>query len=308
MLNKINRWLLVALAAQLLLIVALLSGRWLGHSGPSAEPLLSLSSTQVTELQLVDQRDDEPSQLTLTQADNGWQFDVDGRTLPASPSLVEALLTLLSDTELNWPVASSGGAAERFATDADHFRQQLTLVTAEGEQQFYFGTSPSYQQLYVRRDGDDAVYSIDLDASQLSADAQHWLDNRLLQVDPQALSEAQVDDIQLLQQDGQWQPQNTQTEFSLSAWQDWLQRWQSLIVSRLIAAEDASAFTADGPVLTVDFGEAGRYQLFQEGDRYALSSSRYPGLFGLSNGTGSALANTAPLWQSEAEEDSVTSP
>lgn len=303
MLNRINRWLLAALALQLLVWVAVLGQRWLGAQGPNSEPLLPLAIKDVTELRLDDHSGSEATHLTLTRADAGWQFALNGRVLPVANTQIDTLLQQLSDIQLTWPVTQSGAAAERFETAEDNYRRQLTLVSDDDAYSLYFGTSPGYQQVHGRRADDKAVYALDFDASQLSTDANHWLDKTLLQVDTESLSEVQLDGVTVQRSDDGWQPENVNTAFNASAWLDWLQCWQSLEVSRVISGEDAEALTAEAPILSVDFGVAGQYQLYQNGSQYGVTSSQRDGLFRLGSGTAQALADTEALWQANAEED-----
>ncbi|WP_157954459.1 DUF4340 domain-containing protein [Saccharospirillum mangrovi] len=304
MLNKFNRWLLAALAIQLVLVVAVVSGVWLRPSGADSKPLLTGSREAIQELRITDHSGDDASNITLNRHDDGWQFIVNGVVIPASTARVDTLLDGLFDAQLSWPVAHSGSAAKRFETADDNFRRQLTLVTDDGEQTLYFGTSPSYQQLHVRRADDNAVYAIDLEANQLDADGDHWLDNRLLQIEPSTLSQATLNDIELYQTDDGWVTDGSVANPNPAHWQDWLERWHSVIVSNLIDGDDADSLTATDPVLTVDFGDAGQYRLFHDGDRYALVSSLQDGLFRISNGTGEALSNIDALWQDDPDEPS----
>lgn len=164
------------LAVQLVIIagVLLLDS---GYGEARQGPLLDFTADAVDELSISAGADGRT--LTLSRDEDGWRLP-GGR--PADAAKISDVLNKLAALQAPWPVATSGGAIERFeVADAEHQRR-LTLRAGDATvADVYLGTSPGYQQVHARRAGDSAVYSVELANYQFPADADEWLDKTLLQ-------------------------------------------------------------------------------------------------------------------------------
>ena len=161
-----------------LLIVQLLLALWLfGSSNDDikTQPLLpQLSAADSLELSSKD------GELTLTKLGDNWQLS---NGLPVSQGKLDGLLRDLTALKTGWPVAQSAEAQSRFSVAEDKFEQKLVLKQGEKVlHTLYLGDSPAFRQLYLRTDGDEAIYKAALNRFELSVEQSAWLDKQLLRL------------------------------------------------------------------------------------------------------------------------------
>ena len=162
----------------LLLIVQLLLALWLfssSHDDIETRPLLP--QLNAADSLLLSSKDGE---LALTKHGDNWQLS---NGLPVSQSKLDNLLRDLTALKTGWPVAQSAEAQSRFSVAEDKFEQKLVLKQGEKAlHTLYLGDSPAFRQLYVRTDGDEAIYKAALNRFELSVDESAWLDKQLLRL------------------------------------------------------------------------------------------------------------------------------
>lgn len=161
-----------------LLIVQLLLALWLFSSSDTkidTRPLLpQLSAADSLRLSSKD------GELTLTKQGDNWQL---ANGLSVSQSKLDSLLRDLTALKTGWPVAQSSEAQRRFSVAEDKFEQKLVLMQGEKVlHTLYLGDSPAFRQLYVRTDGDEAIYKAALNRFELSVEESAWLDKQLLRL------------------------------------------------------------------------------------------------------------------------------
>lgn len=161
-----------------LLFVQLLLALWLFSSSDTkidTRPLLpQLSAADSLRLSSKD------GELTLTKQGDNWQL---ANGLPVSQSKLDSLLRDLTALKSGWPVAQSSEAQGRFSVAEDKFEQKLVLMQGEKVlHTLYLGDSPAFRQLYVRTDGDEAIYKAALNRFKLSVEESAWLDKQLLRL------------------------------------------------------------------------------------------------------------------------------
>ena len=161
-----------------LLIVQLLLALWLFSSIDTeidTRPLLPQLSV-ADSLQL----SSKDGELTLTKQGDNWQLS---NGLPVSRGKLDSLLRDLTALKSGWPVAQSSEAQRRFSVAEDKFEQKLVLMQGEKVlHTLYLGDSPAFRQLYVRTDGDEAIYKAALNRFELSLEESAWLDKQLLRL------------------------------------------------------------------------------------------------------------------------------
>jgi hypothetical protein len=186
----------------LLLAVQLLLALWLFSSNDNAvvsQPLLPQLANADT---LVLSSKDSDTELKLTRQDDVWRLA--GTGLSASQSKIDNLLRDLSALKTGWPVAQSSEAQSRFGVSESKYEQKLVIKQADTTlHTLYLGDSPAFRQLYLRKDGDDAIYKGALNRFELSVDETAWLDKQLLRL-PMVDSISQGDN-QLQRQGSDWQ-------------------------------------------------------------------------------------------------------
>lgn len=164
------RNLTVLLAAQLLLALWLVSS----SNDMVSKPLLP--QLTAADRLLLSSKDGE---LALNKQGDSWHLSSTG--LPVSQSKLDNLLRDLTEIQTGWPVAQSSEAQHRFSVAEERFEQKLVLKQGEKVlHTLYLGDSPAFRQLYVRTDGDEAIYKAALNRFELSTDESAWLDKQLL--------------------------------------------------------------------------------------------------------------------------------
>lgn len=281
-----NTLLAVVLALQLLIIAAV----WLVDAGTAdvpEGPWLTFDGAAVNAIELADDADNS---VRLERTEAGWKLP---SGLPADDGRVTELLTTLADLRAGWPVATSDAAAGRFeVTAADHQRRLTLEAAGQTLAELYLGTSPGYQRVHARRDGDEAVYSIALSNYQVPATADDWLDKSLLAASGEVVAVSREGAWRLHRGAAGWQldeapaagegPAAAVVEADQDAAADLARRFQDLRVLDIAEAPAAGAeerarfrvTDAEGEFLLRIFGDA-------EGSDFRVTSDRRDGYFGL---------------------------
>ena len=161
-----------------LLIAQLLLALWLfGSSNDDIETRPLLPELSTANSLLLSSKDGE---FMLTKQGDNWQL---ANGLPVSQGKLDGLLRDLTALKTGWPVAQSAEAQRRFSVAEDKFEQKLVLKQDDKVlQTVYLGDSPAFRQLYLRTDGDEAIYKAALNRFELSTDETAWLDKQLLRL------------------------------------------------------------------------------------------------------------------------------
>lgn len=232
-----------------------------------------------------------PASLTLVRQGQRWWLqlpakdqDSDGLRVAAAPAKIDALLSDLGKVRLQWPVADSSGSQHRFKVASEAHQWQLSLQSPAGTQRLWLGDSAGLRQLYLRRDGETAIYNVALNSDALSTDLNQWLDPDQLAV--KALQAVRGADFQLVKTAQQWQlaPAAAATAEPLptgklqadqAASQALADQLQNLKVQSLYQGDwptDALALqltTAEGD-LTLSLAKAGETYLAKRSDQQAM--------------------------------------
>ncbi|GGX73304.1 DUF4340 domain-containing protein [Saccharospirillum salsuginis] len=307
MFNRFNQGLLVAFVLQLLLVAVVQGNVLWNDDGIDTEPLLAFEREQVTEVRIDDHSGDTERSLTLVRQDDRWWLERNGQRYPASSATVDTVLGPLAEAQLTWPVADSGTAAERFETADDNYQRRLALVTDGGDKQhLYFGTSPGYRQVHVRRGDQADVHSIQLNAVDLNAKADAWLDRGLLQVDLEPVTEVALGERSVQRREDGWRlADDADANLDQGAWKDWLRKWSTLTVSGWVDEELETQLADAEPALTVEFGGAEPMQvaLYHQDGTYAIQRSDVPGYFRVANGVAQGLVDVDGLWVAVGKDE-----
>ena len=170
-------WLTALLLLQLLLAAGLLLTRQGPDDGGTPQPLLPMASSAVDRMVI----SDGAAQATVVRQDGAWMLP--DAQLPANASKVNDILQRLEETATEWPVTTTSGSHARFEVAEETFQRRVQLF--RGDEQaaaFYLGTAPGFRKVHLRRVGEDAVYAVTLNAFDLPASEDAWLDQSLLAV------------------------------------------------------------------------------------------------------------------------------
>ena len=274
-----NRILSAILALQLALLAALY---WPRTSGPvSAGALLAEMAGDAPRRISIEDGDAQSVTLSRDADSAQWQL---ASGLPADESKVAALLDALTERDSGFAIADSAGAAARFQLGDDAFERRIRLANADTERAVYLGSSPSFRKIHARRDGENAVYVLELNSYDAPTTENDWLDRSLLAL-------RNIDALTLygiafeLGSEG-W-TRGDGGAVDAAAMETLVQALASLRVSARVKDGDEDAAAAEESLrLDVRSGATGtRLVLLErsdtEGDidRYYLSSDRYAGVF-----------------------------
>lgn len=272
------RALTLLLILQLGIIVALYGS---GDGGtPSPEAFLALSVSDIEEVHISDGDKD----VQLRRDNTTWTV----AGLPADASRVQPLLAALRQ-DPGFRIADSRSAATRFAVAEDHFERRIDLRSAEVEARVYLGNAPSFGKTHARRDGEDAVYALDLNSFDAPADLNSWLDRSLLaRPNPASLA---LYGSRFDRRDEGWE-QDDGTPVDSEVLEPLLDALARLQVSGVAEAGATEGDSEETLQLTVDGSEL-RLLHDSDGDRYFLQSDQYDRLFDLSAMDGQRLLDGA---------------
>lgn len=193
---------LVALLA-LQLSVALVLGLGVHGMGPaeSRGPLVTFDREDVTGIH-IEAPDREP--VLVAKTGNGWVIPALG-DLPAAEHKVTELLTKIEGLEKGLPVATSEQALKRFKVAEDSFERRLRLEGSDGAlTSLYLGDSAGFRRLFVRADGDDAVYEAELGLFDAPDKADGWSDRTLLHLTAHDIRQLRFGNVTLERSDDGW--------------------------------------------------------------------------------------------------------
>ena len=172
-----NRILSAILALQVALLAALY---WPRSSGPvSAGALLAEMAGDAPRRLSIAGGDAQNVTLTRNADSAEWQL---ASGLPADEAKVATLLEALTERDPGFAIADSAGAAARFQLGDDAFERRIRLADADTELAVYLGSSPSFRKIHARREGESAVYVLELNSYDAPTTENDWLDRSLLAV------------------------------------------------------------------------------------------------------------------------------
>lgn len=274
-----NRILSAILALQLVLLAALY---WPRTSGPvSAGALLAEMAGDAPRRISIEDGDAQSVTLSRDADSAQWQL---ASGLPADESKVAALLDALTERDSGFAIADSAGAAARFQLGDDAFERRIRLANADTERAVYLGSSPSFRKIHARRDGENAVYVLELNSYDAPTTENDWLDRSLLAL-------RNIDALTLygiafeLGSEG-W-ARGDGGAVDAETMETLVQALASLRVSARVKDGDEDAAAAEQSLrLDVRSGDTdARLTLLEHSDseadieRYYLSSDRYAGVF-----------------------------
>lgn len=239
-----------------LLLIQLLAALVLGFEGRGMEPaaaqgpLLSFDGEQVDRIHI-----DVPegNGVQLAKTEEGWVVPSLG-DLPAARAKVSDLLSKLGTLEKGLPVATSDSALKRFKVAEDNFERKLTLKSgADTRATLYLGDSPGFRRLFVRAEGQDAVYEAQLGLFDAPETPDAWSDRTLLHLDKDDVRQLAIGELTLENKDDDWRLADLAEgeEQDSGAIQDLVRLLTSIEFVGVLEAEAASAISQEVPPLHI---------------------------------------------------------
>lgn len=240
------------------------------------------TAIQVDEIRIVDNMDNE---LILNRHHGRWILP-DLQDLPADRARVARLLAVLTETPHGGPVTESTAARQRFRVASYYYKRRISLRgNGQSLATIYLGRAPFYRQVYLRSEGEQAIYSLHYADHAAAVVADTWLDPNLLQ-----LTEADsidIDDLSLrCAPDGQWRTTTGQALDS-NALNALLAALAQVKVAGLADEDSQRSLAESGDPsrilrVTRGAGPTVKLALFHEGQHHYAHDSRYGVFFLLS--------------------------
>lgn len=205
--KKIKSKLLALLTLQCLIIVGVYWVNKKPDMEKLSQPLFSFDKKQVDKIMIID----KAKKLQLNKNDERWTISSDDTrnlTLEVDSKKLDRLLDKLIKLEAGWPTASTASSHQRFEVDQDNFQKHLKLY--DGDEtigNLYIGTSPGFKKAHVRKEQDDEVYSVKINAFDLPTQANDWLDKSIISA--KTIATISGTDYRLIKEGEQWQLSNT---------------------------------------------------------------------------------------------------
>ena len=242
---------------------------------------LTLEANQIDRIQISSV---DGQKITLQQQQNKWLLP-DHFNYPVSANRLDALLEKLKEIKVSWPVATSETAAERFHLTGDNHERKLSFFNQEKVlETIYIGTSPGFRKVHVRKENDQNIYAVNLNAHDAPTKAVDWFDFDLLKLDQKNVTAVTIDGLQLNKENDTWQAQTLAEGESVNseAVEQWLQEMSRLRFTSLVEAP-AMPESAKHVAILVLGEQSIEFQLgqAQEGTTQILKRSDLPYYFSL---------------------------
>ncbi len=176
--NRLTNYLLLLLAAQLLILVWAF---WPGQSSDtddSRQALFTIAEQDTNRVIL----DDGKSSIVLSKVGGEWRLPA-YHNLPVAQNRVDALYADLPHLNRGFPVANSDAAKSRFEVATDNFQRKIQYFADEQlVAEAYLGTSPGFRNVHVRIGEEDNIYSIKFNAFDLPTNPAELFDKNVLRI------------------------------------------------------------------------------------------------------------------------------
>lgn len=151
---------------------------------------------------IIEASDESP--LTLVKKADGWvlpeHFD-----FPVGKAQFGAFMQKLQGLKEGRPIATTSDAAKRFKVTADSYERKLRFFQGENVvETLYLGASPGFRQVYARKDGQDAVHTVEINTFDAPVKAVDWYDYDVLKIATDKISAIEAAGVSLMFKENQW--------------------------------------------------------------------------------------------------------
>jgi Domain of unknown function (DUF4340) len=205
-----KRWktnLSIILAVQLLMAAAL----WAVGASRDTESVQSLSLTNFTT--------DEVDRIEISMGDDRVKIQREGGTwkvpdfhsLSADQAKVKDFLNDLKDLKILDRVAHSESSQKRFEVADDKVNTRVKLFKGDSTLcDLFLGKSPSFGKRYVRRDGENEIFSVRWNSLSVQAQGKAWFDRTILEAG--SVTRLDVPDLSLEKDGATWKSSGTELD------------------------------------------------------------------------------------------------
>lgn len=173
-----QRRLTILFAAQVLLILGVFAYQQHSRVQVDAHPLLAIKSADIDRVVI----QDASNKVTLQKSGSQWQLP-ELHQLPVDRQKLDAILQKLDGTKLTWPVTTTASSHDRFEVSGTKFQRRIELFQGDAKKaDLWLGATPGFKKIYLRREGEDKVYAVELTAFDFATASDGWLQADLLAV------------------------------------------------------------------------------------------------------------------------------
>ncbi len=193
---KTVRWLGVLLAVQIVMAVGInLSTLW-SSAQPGAAPLIEVAQNQINRVVL---EGPDQTKVVLVKEEETWRLP-ELEKFPANQHRMNTLLDKVLGANTGAPIAVTSGAKTRFKVSDEAFERRMTLAQNDTTlATLYLGSSPGPRRSYVRADGKDAIFALELAAYEMPVQLADWEDKTILQFPKTEIKALEVAELRLEQ-------------------------------------------------------------------------------------------------------------
>ncbi len=173
-----SKVLTIFLFVQILLAIGVFA--WQENAKPQvqAQPLLAAGAGDADKIIIRDAN----ASVTLQKVNGNWQLP-GLQNLPVDTQKVNDLLDKLKGTKLTWPVTTSRSSHERFEVAETKFQRRIEWFQGDKKlDDLLVGTSPGFKKVHARKQSDDSVYAVQLNAFEFATSNNDWLKKDLLAI------------------------------------------------------------------------------------------------------------------------------
>ncbi len=270
---------LLILAIQCALVAAVYWPQAANRPAARLEVFAAFEHSSIDEILVGDEHDNE---TLLVKVGDRWVLpELEG--LPAEAAMIDKLLNALTSDELQWPIADSIAARQRFQVAPYYYQRRIRLL--EGNQSqgtFFLGKSPGFRKVHVRNADQDAIYNISFNAYDAPGHSGAWLDRKLLQIrTPLRIT---ADSYSLSRKGGEWRsglalrPDERELDALLAT----LRSLQVDGIANGDQQRDLAETEAELLLEVESLGGPVKLELFTLGEQHFIHSSEYPLFFTVS--------------------------
>ena len=150
---------------------------WQGQNsaGVSSEPVFALEGKTVDHFEVAT----KDESVNLHKKGGSWMLP---EGVPADSDKVDTFMELVEGMRTSWPVAETASAQERFEVSDDNYQRRISLFSEDEKLgTVIMGSSPSFRQVHLRKEGEDEIYSVRFDIYRAPSNKDSWLDLTLMQ-------------------------------------------------------------------------------------------------------------------------------
>lgn len=175
---KTVKWLGALLAVQIVMAVGFNLPTLWPLTRPGAAPLVEVAQNQINRVVLEGQ---DRTKVVLVKEGETWLLP-EREKFPADSNRVNTLLGKVLGSIPGAPIAVTSEAKTRFKVSDEAFERRITLAQNDKTlATLYLGSSPGPRRSYVRADGKEAIFALELAAYEMPVQLADWEDKAILQ-------------------------------------------------------------------------------------------------------------------------------